>query len=205
MAFFPKKQPDTAKPEPVPAAVPTVPTNPAAAGKSMGSANGTGSALSPEDAKKRRGAAKQLAASFGEIVSLLMRSPSDKHHTLADLDWLLVPAVARGQFALAEAQSKETGATTPVGAVLWALVSEDVDRRLSDLSTPLRLKPEEWNSGNIPWIILATGDMRVLAGLIQQLTKAAFKDRQPKMRVRGADGKQSVGELKVKEKAPEPA
>jgi hemolysin-activating ACP:hemolysin acyltransferase len=154
-----------------------------------------------EDAKKRLVAAKQMAAAFGEIVTLLMRSPADKHHSLGDLEWLVVPAVALGHYALAEAQSKETGAVSPVGAVLWAFVSEDVDKRLSDLAAPLRLKPNEWRSGNIPWIVLATGDMRVLAGLIQQLTKTTFKDQAPKMRARGSDGKVTVGRLEVKDKA----
>lgn len=142
-----------------------------------------------------------MGAAFGEIVTLLMRSPADKHHSLADLEWLVVPAVARGQYALAEAQSKETGAVSPVGAVLWAFVSEEVEKRLSDLSAPLRLKPNEWRSGDIPWIVQAIGDRRVLAGLIQQLTKTAFKDRQPKMRARGPDGKISVGHLTIKDKA----
>ncbi len=176
----------------------------AKAAPANGGVNGPidGMKMSPEDAKKRMIASKQMAAAFGEIVSLLMRSPSDKHHSLQDLEWLVVPAVVRGQYALAEAQSKETGATAPVGAVLWGLVSDEVDKRLSDLSAPLRLKPDEWRSGDIPWIVHATGDMKVLGGLIQQLTKTAFKDRQPKMRVRGRDGKVSVGHLEIKEKAP---
>jgi cytolysin-activating lysine-acyltransferase len=164
-------------------------------------ASTNGVAVNAEDAKKRMIASKQMAAAFGELTALLMRSPTDKHHSLADLEWLVVPAIARGQYALAEAQSKETGATAPVGAVLWALVSEDVDKRLSDLSAPTRLKPDEWRSGDIPWIIHATGDAKILGGLIQQLTQKAFKDRQPKMRVRGADGKVSVGHLEVKQKA----
>jgi cytolysin-activating lysine-acyltransferase len=158
-------------------------------------------ALSPEDAKKRLVASKQMAAAFGEITALMMRSPSEKHHSLADLEWLVVPAIARGQYALAEAQSKETGATAPVGAVLWALVSEDVDKRLSDLSVPVRLKPDEWRCGDIPWIIQASGDTKILSGLIQQLTQKAFKERQPKMRLRGPDGKATVGHLEVKPKS----
>lgn len=156
--------------------------------------------LSPEEAKKRAAAAKQVAAAFGEFVTLLMRSPTDKHHALVDLEWLLVPAMMHRQFAVAEAQSKETGVVSPIGGVLWAFVSEDVDKRLSDPANPLRLKPNEWRSGDIPWIVFANGDMRVLAGLIQQLTANVFKDRKPKMRVRGRDGKLSIGHLEVKEK-----
>lgn len=157
--------------------------------------------LTEEESKKRALAAKQMAASFGEFVTLLMRSGTEKHHTLGDLEWLVVPALVHRQFALAEAQSKETGAVSPVGGVLWAFVSEEVDKRLSDVSAPTRLKPNEWRSGDIPWIIMATGDRRILAGLIQQLTKSVFKDRQPKMRIRGQDGKVSVGHLEVKDKA----
>jgi hemolysin-activating ACP:hemolysin acyltransferase len=154
----------------------------------------------PEEAKKRSVAGKQIAAAFGELVTLLMRSPADKHHSLSDLEWLVIPALAHRQYALAEAQSKETGAISPVGGVLWALVCEEVDKRLSDLSAPVRLKPNEWRSGDIPWIVLATGDKRILAGLIEQLTKTVFKDRSPKLRARGADGKVSVGHIEVKQK-----
>jgi cytolysin-activating lysine-acyltransferase len=156
--------------------------------------------LSPEEAQKRAAAAKQMASAFGEFVTLLMRSPSDKHHSLSDLEWLIVPGLMHRQFALAEAQHKVNGMVSPVGGVLWAFVSEDVDKRLSDLSTPLRLKPNEWRSGDIPWVIFATGDNRVLAGLIQQLTNSVFKDRKPKMRVRGPDGKLTIGHLEVREK-----
>jgi hypothetical protein len=64
----------------------------------------------------------------------------------------------------------------------------------------VRLKPDEWRSGDIPWIVLATGDKRILAGLLEQLSTSVFKDRPPKMRARGADGKVSVGHIEVKRK-----
>ncbi|MGJ4889155.1 toxin-activating lysine-acyltransferase [Bradyrhizobium sp. HKCCYLRH3099] len=176
-------------------------TEPASAAAHEGKPPPVHAALPPEEIRKRMIASKQMAAAFGEIVTLLMRSPRDKHQSLADLEWLVVPAIVRGQYALADAQSKDTGATAPVAAVLWALVSEEVDQRLSDLSTPLRLKPDEWRSGNVPWIIHAAGDAKVLAGLIQRLPKAAFEGRQPKMRMRGTDGKLSVGHLEVKQTA----
>lgn len=159
---------------------------------------------SAEELKTRAKAAKQASAAFSGIVTLLMRSPADRHHSLADLEWLVIPAIARGQYVLGEAQSKESGAVTAIGAVLWALVSEEVDKRLSDLSAPLRLKPNEWRSGDIPWIVLATGDRRLLPGLLQQLTKSTFKERKPKMRVRGKDGKISIGHLEFQERTAAP-
>lgn len=174
----------------------------AAAGDATGATAGANGALGPEELRKRMIASKQMAATFGDIVTLLMRSPSDKHQSLADLEWLVVPAVARGQYALAEARLKETGASVPVGVVLWALVSTEVDERLSAPENPLRLKPDEWRSGDIPWIMHATGDVKVLAGLVQRLPEAALRDRRPKMRVRGADGKISVGHLEIRRKTP---
>ena len=66
--------------------------------------------LAPDEIKKRAMAAKHVAASFGEIVTLMMRSAADKSITLQDLEWMVVPALQTGQFAVAEAQSKDTGA-----------------------------------------------------------------------------------------------
>jgi cytolysin-activating lysine-acyltransferase len=159
---------------------------------------GGGGALSADEVKKRAIAAKQVAASFGEIVMLLMRSPTEKYHSLQDLEWLIAPALVRGQFALADAQSKETGVVMPVGAVLWALVSADVDKRLTEKTgEPIRLHPDEWRSGDIPWIILTAGDPKVVGGLLQQMTKSMFKDKPAKIRVKGQDGKVVVGRLEV--------
>ena len=154
-------------------------------------------ALSLEDAQKRSMADVHLAAAFGEIVLLLLGSPRN-NYSVADLGWLVAPAVGYGQFALAEARSEETGAIRPVGAVLWAMVSDDVDKRLSDMTVPLRLKPNEWCSGDIPWIVLATGGRKVIEGLIQRLSKTVFKGKPPKTRIRGKDGKTSVGHIEVK-------
>lgn len=158
----------------------------------------TDAPLDPDEARKRAIASKQIAAAFGEIVALAMRTQSTRHHTLQDLEWLIAPAVLTGQFALAEAQAKSTGLVTPVGAVLWALVSEETDRRLTaELDTPLRLRPDEWRGGPIPWIVLTLGDQRVVGGLLKQLTETAFKDRPPKLRARGADGRLTVGRLEI--------
>lgn len=154
------------------------------------------SGLAPDEIKKRANAAKHVAASFGEIVTLMMRSAADKYITLQDLEWMVVPALQSGQFAVAEAQARDTGAVMPVGAVLWAFVSPEVDQRLSNnLDQPTRLQPAEWRSGDIPWIVMAIGEPKLLGGLLQQLSKSIFSRQAPKMRARGADGKVAIGRL----------
>ena len=156
--------------------------------------------LSPEQARKHAAVSKQLAAAFGELVTLLMRSENDRKRPIAELEWMITPAIAAGQFAIADAQSKKTGATAPVAAVLWAMVSEEVDKRLSlPEDNTVRLDPKDWRSGPIPWIVLALGDKRIVAGLIKKLNTDVFKDQAPKIRSRNSDGKVVIGRVQVSE------
>lgn len=155
-------------------------------------------ALSQEELRRRAAIAKQLSSAFGDIVTLLMRSESDCKRTLADLEWMIVPALMAGQFAVAEAQSKENGVVAPMAAVLWAMVSEDVDRRLAaELDKPMQMQAAEWRSGDIPWIVAALGDPKVTGQLLGQLSKTVFKDKPAKLRTRGPDGKAFIGRLEV--------
>lgn len=133
---------------------------------------------------------KQVQVSLGEIVSLLMRSPQFRNMTLTDLRNFVVPAVTSEQFMIAETRSKSSGLFTPVAAVLWASVSKEVDRRLSEnLDQLVRLAPKEWKSGDIPWLIIATGNQRLIEALLQRLQKTVLKGRPLKSRVAGKDGK----------------
>ena len=150
--------------------------------------------MTAEEAQRRAVASKQLLMSFGEIVSVLMRSPQFKTVALGEIEALVVPAVTTGQFLVAEAQSKANGFVTPIGAVLWASVSEEVDRRLSsNLDQPFKLAPNEWRSGEIPWLVTLAGDQRIINPMIKQLQETRLKGGGLKMRVKGQDGKTTVG------------
>jgi hemolysin-activating ACP:hemolysin acyltransferase len=144
-------------------------------------------------APARTATVRQIDLALGQIVAVLMRSPQHKHYSLADLEWLVLPAVLSGQYRIAQAQQQ--AAVAPVGVVLWARVSAEVDRRLSDLSTPARLRPDEWRSGDIPWLLELVCDTRAQQALLKELGETVFKGRSVKMRVRGADGKVQVGTL----------
>jgi len=162
--------------------------------------------LSPEVARQRAMNAKLVAASFGEIVTLLMHSPAHKLNAIQDLEWLVGPAIMTGQFAIVEAQAKQTGVVAPVGAVLWASVSPEIDARLSkDLNQPIRLAPAEWRSGPIPWIVLTLGDQNVVAGILRQLAANVFKAEPARLRARSEDGRVAVGRLSIEPPAAPPA
>jgi len=146
-------------------------------------------ALSPEELKKRAEVSQRLAATMGRIVRLMVRSPRHRDRKLSDLEWLALPAVSNRQCALIEAQSKANGRVAPVAAVLWARVSADVDKRLSErLDEPIRLSPEEWRSGDILWLVDAIGDDRAIAGLVQDLRAKEWQGKPVKARLADASG-----------------
>jgi hemolysin-activating ACP:hemolysin acyltransferase len=138
-----------------------------------------------DDAQRRTAIALRRSAAFAQIVTVLMRAPLHKHLALSDLEWLVFPPLLTGQFSVAEVKSKDGKTRFPAAVVLWASVSADVDKRLSEnLNAPIRLRPDEWRSGEILWLVEAIGDARVVHGLLKQLAGSVFKDREVKVRAR---------------------
>jgi hemolysin-activating ACP:hemolysin acyltransferase len=137
---------------------------------------------------------RQVDVMLGQIVTILLRSPQHKHRPLADLESLVLPAVLSGQCRVAHAQ--QSGIAVPVGVALWASVSTAIDQRLSDLSAPWRLQPDEWRSGDIPWLVELVADPPTQQVLLKHLGETVFKGCGIKMRVRDADGKIQIGTFK---------
>lgn len=172
--FFKSKTPESEEPK-TEASPEVKAADPAAAS--------AGDGVTPEQAAQRRKVSKELQAAFGSIVSIMMRTPNLRKVSLAEVEALVVPAVATGQFAVAEAQSKENGATAPVAAVLWACVSEEVDRKLSgEGGEPVKLEPKDWKSGDIPWLVMAIGDKRFLKNMLEQVQTKSLNGRPLKTR-----------------------
>jgi cytolysin-activating lysine-acyltransferase len=146
----------------------------------------------PADQVRRQRAAIAVRHSlaFSQIVSLLMRSAQHRRYPIAALQWLVLPPLLTGQFSIAEARSKENGASAPVAVALWAKVSPEVDKRLSEaLEQPIQLRPREWRSGDIPWLVAAIGDPRAMPQFLKHLGETVFKGQEVKIRGRGPDGK----------------
>lgn len=144
-------------------------------------------------------ASKLISASVGDLVIILSRSPAHKHYSFADLEWMVLPAVVAGQCHIVEALHKERGFRAPIAALTWAFVSEEVDRRLAQQSTGsrVRLRPDEWMSGEIAWLIDAVGTAEGVRTALQRLVEGPFKDRQLKMTVRGGNSALGVTTLQA--------
>ena len=134
---------------------------------------------------------RRMMTSFGQIVTLMMRSAKYRHAFLAELDWLVAPAVATRQYSVAESQPNGADLAMPVAAIMWACVSPEVDARLSEARERPRLRPSEWRSGQIPWLVETVGDAKAAAILLKRLVEGRFAETGVKTIVQ-VDGKFKV-------------
>lgn len=141
--------------------------------------------------------AKLKAAVFGEIMSVMLQSPRHKNVTLETLARQMVPAFMSDQYVLARAQADNVDVPpTAVGVAFWASVSDEVDSRLSaDPLEPIEIKPDEWRSGDIIWLLDIVAAPQVSAALVKSIREKVGADKVIKVRAANADGKPSVKTL----------
>lgn len=158
--------------------------------------------IDPAEMQRLSAQSKDIAAGLGQIMSLLMRARPYRHTMLYELETILMPAIVTRQFRIAESLMPDRKAVLPIAAVTWALVSPEVDKRLTEaLDQPIKLKPEEWRSGNIAWIVEAIGEQQAISSLLQHLKQTELKDNTVRMRVRGQDGKPAIGRVELQPEA----
>jgi hemolysin-activating ACP:hemolysin acyltransferase len=123
------------------------------------------------------------AVAFGQVIGLMTRSPSLREVKVGALPAVVMPAIQLGQFSVAQARDAE-GRTAPIGAVLWASVSDAIDADLSKGAARPALQLKDWRSGPHHWLMLQVGDDRVIAGIVQQLKATQLKGQKLKRIVR---------------------
>ena len=146
-----------------------------AAGTNETHASGdTGGAIE-EDMRRRLAQVRaQLRENFGAAVMAMMLLPRYRHQALADLQFLLLEPMIRNRVAIAYAQAGD--AKDIAGVAIWASVSEEVDAKIREQIRngvfPVRLKPDEWTSGSINWLLdVFAPDERTTAALIANFRK----------------------------------
>lgn len=155
-------------------------------------------------AEARNARQRTMTDGLASIVAIMMRDRRFRDVRLADLEWLVMPAILAGQWKLAQgamtpgkgADPKEGGRLFPVAAALWASVSAEVDARLTkDLDKPMMLKPAEWTSGDIIWLVAVPGQPAYVKELLQHLHTTTFKGKQVKIRTADRAGKPTTRTL----------
>jgi cytolysin-activating lysine-acyltransferase len=117
-------------------------------------------------------AREQLHARVGQIALALAVEPRYRHQTLADLQALVLEPLLRSRIAIAMAGGKDedpVGAAT-AGIAFWASVSDEVDAKIREQIKagvfPVRLKPQEWASGDKAWLLDVIAPSRKLASMV---------------------------------------
>lgn len=153
--------------------------------------------LSEEARQQLTEGEKQFALGLMRVISVLAQSSRYRHYTISDLEWLILPPLQLGQCAILHAETPGLPVATAVA--LWANVSTDVDLRFSqNLTSPIRLRPDEWRSGENLWLIDVIGPKDAVSMLLRRLQTDAFKHRRPKIKRLNADGQAEVALLDVR-------
>ena len=121
----------------------------------------------------------QVRESFGKAVMAMMMLPRYRGQTLGDLQHLVLEPLIRDRIAIARpADPASTPGSDIAGLAIWASVSEDADERIREQikagTFPVRLKPEDWNSGEINWLLdVIAPNQRATATVIANFRQVA--------------------------------
>ncbi len=128
--------------------------------------------LDPAIVEKIAAVRSQVRESFGKVTMAMMMLPRYRNQTLSDLQHLVLEPLIRDRIAIAYPGKKETNGMDDIaGVAIWASVSDEVDGRIREQikagTFPIRLKPEDWNSGTTNWLIdVIAPDQKTTASVI---------------------------------------
>ncbi|WP_425073456.1 toxin-activating lysine-acyltransferase [Sagittula sp. S175] len=118
---------------------------------------------------------------YGHVVMAMMALPRYRHQTLADLQHLVLDPLVHDRIAIAYSRKAEGDVQPDVaGMAIWASVSEEVDAKIREQikggAFPIRLKQNEWNSGDINWLLDILSTDRKTTGSVLANFKQVVKD-----------------------------
>ncbi len=144
-------------------------------------ATAAAAAMTPELMAQIGELRSKIQMSIGQTILAIMDLPRYKHLPLGDLSHLIINPLLRNRVAIAYKSISENGAAkvdeeTIAGIAIWASVSPAVDAKIGEQIKagvfPVRLTPEEWTSGELPWLL------DVIAGDRTQATAVLANFRQ---------------------------
>ena len=170
--------------------------------------------INPELAAKIAAVRTHIRESFGKVAMAMMMLPRYRSQTLGDLQHLLLEPLMRDRVAIAYPGGEKAGALADMaGLAIWASVSEEVDTKIREQvqagTFPIRLKAEDWNSGDINWLLdVIAADQRTTANVIanfKQIVKEGSLRLHPIVtRLVDAETLQKMGAEKMASQQAEP-
>ncbi len=111
--------------------------------------------------------------------------PRYRHQVLADLAHLVIDPLVRDCIAVATPKPAEAGdeteALSPAAIAIWASVSQEVELRIKEQikagAFPIRLRADDWKSGDRVWLLDIIAPSRKLAtDVLQNFNRIAGVD-----------------------------
>jgi cytolysin-activating lysine-acyltransferase len=117
----------------------------------------------------------RIHAAVGQVVLALSVVPRYRHQSLADLQTLVLEPLLRDKVAIATGKPGGTGEEAAgdgglAGIAFWASVSDAVDAKIREQikggAFPIKLKPEEWASGERVWLLDVVAPSQKMASAV---------------------------------------
>jgi hemolysin-activating ACP:hemolysin acyltransferase len=104
---------------------------------------------------------QHLQTAFAKVVMTMMTTARYKHCSIAELEHLVLDPLLRNRVAIAQGKAREGAAAAQddalAGIAIWAKVSPEVDAKIREQIAakvfPVRLKADDWASGDIAWLL----------------------------------------------------
>lgn len=126
-----------------------------------------------------------VASVVGEVCWLMSQSLSHRFNFfLADIEWLILPAISEGQYKLFRNEK------APAGVALWACVSDEVEKKLN--AGLGKLTPKDWVSGKHLWLIDLIAPYGQANQMLEDLKNTVFKGKTFKYHQTQSDGTRKV-------------
>lgn len=140
----------------------------------------------PERVEKSTTAKTKVHEAFGQVVLTMMAVPRYRHLSIVDLNQHVLEPLLRDRIAVAKASNEADPSTKSLtGIAIWATVSDAVDTRIREQIRagvfPVRLKPDDWASGKIVWLLDVIAPSQQLTATVIANFRQALK--QGEMRV----------------------
>lgn len=138
--------------------------------------------LPPEAKAKIAEMRTRIQSAIGQIVVAMSAVPRYRHQSFADIQDLIIEPLIRDRIAIAAAKTDDqTDALAgPLsGIAIWASVSDAVDLKIREQikgnAFPIKLKPEEWTSGDKAWLLDVIAPSQKLASSVLANFKQVVK------------------------------
>ena len=135
--------------------------------------------IDPEVAAKLAQMRAALRENFGKVVMGMMMVPRYRSQMLLDLQSLVLDPMLADRLSIAYPGKPEDAIAQDAAAfAIWASVSEEVDQlirqQIANGVFPIRLKPDQWNSGTINWLLdVIAPDQKMVTQVIANFRQVA--------------------------------